>query len=89
MPGLTVICDLGGDLLDKKVVEIRQNRIVLEQRKRVAAYARVSTPKDTMLHSLAAQIDYYRQMILGLFCRGFRGPQGQGRSDGLRAEHPA
>ena len=65
MPGLTVICDLGGDLLDKKVVEIRQNRIVLEQRKRVAAYARVSTPKDTMLHSLASQIDYYRQMILG------------------------
>ena len=65
MPRLTVICDLGGDLLDKKVVEIRQNRIVLEQRKRVAAYARVSTPKDTMLHSLAAQIDYYRQMILG------------------------
>lgn len=51
--------------MDKKVVEIRPNRIVLEHRKRVAAYARVSSPKDAMLHSLAAQIDYYRQMILG------------------------
>ena len=50
---------------DKKVVEIRQNRVVLEQRKRVAAYARVSSPKDAMLHSLATQIDYYRQVILG------------------------
>ena len=51
--------------MDKKVVEIRQNKIVLEHRKRVAAYARVSSPKDSMLHSLAAQIDYYRQLILG------------------------
>ena len=31
--------------------------------KRVAAYARVSCGKDTMLHSLAAQIDYYRNYI--------------------------
>ena len=32
--------------------------------KRVAAYARVSCGKDTMLHSLAAQIDYYRDYIM-------------------------
>ena len=38
--------------------------MIFEHRKRVAAYARVSSPKDAMLHSLAAQIDYYRQMIL-------------------------
>jgi DNA invertase Pin-like site-specific DNA recombinase len=31
--------------------------------KRVAAYARVSTGKDAMLHSLAAQISYYANMI--------------------------
>lgn len=30
---------------------------------RVAAYARVSTGKDTMLHSLSAQISYYSDMI--------------------------
>ncbi len=51
--------------MDKKVIEIRtDNRISFAHRKRVAAYARVSSPKDAMLHSLAAQIDYYRQMIL-------------------------
>lgn len=32
-------------------------------RKRVAAYARVSTGKDAMMHSLAAQISYYSNMI--------------------------
>lgn len=30
---------------------------------RVAAYARVSTEKDAMLHSLAAQVDYYSTLI--------------------------
>lgn len=34
------------------------------QKKRVAAYARVSCCKDTMLLSLAAQIDYYKKMIV-------------------------
>lgn len=32
---------------------------------RVAAYARVSCDKDTMLHSLDAQIHYYRNLICG------------------------
>ena len=31
--------------------------------KKVCAYARVSTGKDTMLHSLAAQVDYYSTLI--------------------------
>ena len=31
--------------------------------KNVAAYARVSTEKETMLHSLAAQVDYYQKYI--------------------------
>lgn len=31
--------------------------------KRVAAYARVSSGKDTMLHSLAAQVEYYSNFI--------------------------
>ena len=31
--------------------------------KRVAAYARVSTAKDEMLHSLSAQISYYNDLI--------------------------
>lgn len=35
----------------------------LPKRKRVAAYARVSLDKDAMLHSLAAQISYYKGLI--------------------------
>ena len=34
-----------------------------KKRKRVAAYARVSSGKDAMLHSLSAQISYYNAMI--------------------------
>ena len=30
---------------------------------RVCAYARVSTGKDAMLHSLSAQVSYYSNMI--------------------------
>jgi len=35
----------------------------IQTRKRVAAYARVSSGKDKMLHSLAAQVEYYRNLI--------------------------
>lgn len=35
----------------------------LPKRKRVAAYARVSVEKDAMLHSLAAQVSYYKGLI--------------------------
>lgn len=31
--------------------------------KRVAGYARVSNGKDTMLHSLSAQVSYYSELI--------------------------
>ncbi len=36
---------------------------LMQTRKRVAAYARVSSGKDKMLHSLAAQVEYYRNLI--------------------------
>lgn len=35
----------------------------LERKKRVAAYARVSTGKDAMLHSLSSQVAYYSALI--------------------------
>ena len=37
--------------------------VKIKKRKRVAAYARVSMGKDTMLHSLAAQVSYYSDLI--------------------------
>ncbi len=35
----------------------------LERKKRVAAYARVSSGKDAMLHSLSSQVTYYSSLI--------------------------
>ncbi len=35
----------------------------LQRKKRVAAYARVSSDKDAMLHSLSAQVSYYNDLI--------------------------
>ena len=32
-------------------------------KRRVAAYARVSSGKDAMLHSLSAQVGYYTELI--------------------------
>lgn len=38
--------------------------VQMKKLKRVAAYARVSTGKDAMLHSLAAQVSYYSDLII-------------------------
>lgn len=46
----------------KQVMRI-PNKSTFERLKNVAAYARVSSGKDAMLHSLAAQVSYYSQMI--------------------------
>lgn len=46
-----------------KTITIVQKTPKLEQKKRVAAYARVSSGKDAMLHSLSAQVSYYSNMI--------------------------
>ena len=35
----------------------------LQSKKRVAAYCRVSSGKDAMLHSLSAQVSYYNELI--------------------------
>ena len=35
----------------------------LPKRKRVAAYVRVSSDKETMLHSLSAQVSFYSDFI--------------------------
>lgn len=43
--------------------KIEATNLSLTKKKRVAAYCRVSTGKDTMLHSLAAQVSHYSQYI--------------------------
>ncbi|MEG1884382.1 MAG: recombinase family protein [Clostridia bacterium] len=47
----------------KKIRKIEQIAAVFPQKPRVAAYARVSSGKDAMLHSLSAQISYYSKLI--------------------------
>ena len=50
--------------MKKTIVNIAPAVAETPHAKRVAAYARVSCGKDAMLHSLAAQIDYYRDYIM-------------------------
>lgn len=47
----------------KNVYDITPQQVQPQKKKRVAAYARVSSGKDTMIHSLKAQIDYYHDYI--------------------------
>ena len=47
----------------RKITTIKRTTLQPIQRKRVAAYARVSSGKDAMLHSLSAQISYYNSYI--------------------------
>jgi site-specific DNA recombinase len=50
--------------MGRKITKIEQTA-QLPSRQRVAAYARVSCGKDEMLHSLAAQVSYYSNLIQG------------------------
>ena len=49
--------------MQKIITDITPTISQAPAKKRVAAYARVSSGKDAMLHSLAAQIDYYSNFI--------------------------
>ena len=49
--------------MERIVVQRRFPKANLPQMKRVAAYARVSSGKDAMLHSLSAQVSYYNNLI--------------------------
>lgn len=49
--------------MQRIVRKLSRNIIELPKRKQVAAYARVSSGKDAMLHSLSAQVSYYSKLI--------------------------
>lgn len=49
--------------MDRIIEKMRFDVPTQPKAKRVAAYARVSSGKDAMLHSLSAQIGYYSEMI--------------------------
>ena len=53
-----------GGVNTKRLIQIITPTIPMHPKLlRVAAYARVSSGKDAMLHSLSAQVSYYSQMI--------------------------
>ncbi len=47
----------------KKITRIESSIPIIKRRKKVAAYARVSTSAERLKHSLSAQISYYNAMI--------------------------
>lgn len=49
--------------MERIVTQTRFPKASVPKLKRVAAYARVSSGKDAMLHSLSAQVSYYSQLI--------------------------
>ncbi len=49
--------------MDKTVQKIEARKPLIPVREKVCAYARVSSGKDEMLHSLSAQISYYSDYI--------------------------
>jgi len=49
--------------MQRTVTDITPQLLQGVSKKRVAAYARVSSGKDAMPHSLASQIDYYGNYI--------------------------
>ncbi len=62
-----------GGVITKRLIQKIEPTIPIQPRLlRVAAYARVSSGKDAMLHSLSAQVSYYNELIQGnhewLFC---------------------
>lgn len=49
--------------MGRKVTRVAFNVPEIPKKKNVAAYCRVSSGKDAMLHSLAAQVSYYSELI--------------------------
>lgn len=49
--------------MERTIQQIGPNIPIQPRAKRVAAYARVSSGKDAMLHSLSAQVSYYSNLI--------------------------
>ena len=47
----------------RKITKLEKTALMPVKRKRVAAYARVSSGKDAQLHSLSVQISYYNEYI--------------------------
>ena len=52
-----------GSIMEKTVTRLDPTLPVVPRKKRVAAYARVSSGKEAMIHSLSAQVSYFNNRI--------------------------
>lgn len=77
--------------MERIIEKIRVQIPEMPKAKRVAAYARVSSGKDAMLHSLSAQVSYYSRLIQNhagwLYCGRLR-RRGKNRNKGHQREFP-
>ena len=78
----------GGVTVQKSIRTI-QAEPTLPTRLRVAAYARVSSDKDTMLHSLAEQVSKYSRMIQSNPVWEYAGVYAEMLTPSLIQMHPA
>lgn len=49
--------------MSREILKLKIHKQKLPVKKKVAAYARVSSKKESMIHSLSAQISYYSKLI--------------------------
>ena len=74
--------------MERKVERIGGDRPARIRTVNVAAYARVSSGKDAMLHSLAAQVSYYSEMIQNHPGWTYRGVFSDEAMSGTRDDRP-
>ena len=71
-----------------KSIKLIPKKAVLEKKKNVCAYARVSSGKDAMLHSLSAQVSYYNGLIQAHLDWFFVGVYSDEAISGTKEERP-
>jgi DNA invertase Pin-like site-specific DNA recombinase len=72
----------------RKISKVERTITPLPRRIRACAYARVSSGKDEMLHSLAAQVSYYSSLIRGRPDYEYVGVYADKALSGTKAERP-
>lgn len=74
--------------METTLIRKQEAHAALPAHKRVAAYARVSSAKDEMLHSLAAQVSHYNSYIHSRPGWTFAGIYADGGITGTKSSRP-
>ena len=74
--------------MERTIRKISAKKPKIPKRERVAAYARVSMDKETMFHSLSAQVSYYSEYIQRNPLWIYAGVYADNACTGTRADRP-